>query len=338
MDANTVAVVVAVAAALLFAYTNGFHDSANAIATSISTRALKPRTALAMAAVGNFVGAHLGAAVAKTVADGLVSLPVGMTGLIIVIAGVFGSIGWNYIAWWFGWPISASHSLLGGVAGSTLVAGWLGSDAEVLWTGFLEKVALPTVASPLVGFVCGFLVMIAVYWIFRKGRPDKLNRGFRHAQTVSDAAMAIGHGMQDAAKTMGIIVLALYVGGFQDSSSDIPEWVYIASALALAAGTYQGGWRIIKTMGRKIIDLGPPQGFAAETVASAVLYANTWLLGAPISTTHTITSAIMGVGSTGGKRAVRWGVARTIVIAWIITFPIAALVGALFYLPIQFLG
>lgn len=336
MDANLIAVVVAVAAALLFAYTNGFHDSANAIATSISTRALKPRTALAMAAIGNFIGAHLGAAVAKTVADGLVDLPVSMTGLVIVIAGVLGSIGWNYIAWWFGWPISASHSLLGGVAGATLAASWFVGGAEVLWMGFLTKVALPTVVSPLVGFAAGFLVMLAVYWIFRNGRPDRLNRGFRHAQSVSAAAMAVGHGMQDAAKTMGIIVLALYVGGYQDSASEIPEWVYIVSALALALGTYQGGWRIIKTLGRRIIDLHPPQGFAAETVASSVLFANT-LIGAPISTTHIITSSIMGVGSTGGKRAVRWGVARSIVTAWVLTFPVAALVGALLYFPVNWI-
>ncbi|THV43039.1 inorganic phosphate transporter [Glycomyces buryatensis] len=331
MDANLIAVIAAIAAALLFAYTNGFHDSANAIATSISTRALKPRTALAMAAIGNFIGAHLGGAVASTVADGLVDLPVGMTGLTIVLAGVIGAIGWNYIAWWFGWPISASHSLLGGIAGATLAGG-----ATVIWSGLLNKVALPTVISPLVGFGLGFLVMIAVYWIFRKGRPDKLNRGFRHAQTVSAAAMAIGHGMQDAAKTMGIIVLALYVGGYQDTSTEIQEWVYIVAALALALGTYQGGWRIIKTLGRKIIDLHPPQGFAAETVASSVLFVNT-MIGAPISTTHIITSSIMGVGSTGGKRAVRWGVARTIVMAWVLTFPVAAVVGALVYFPISWI-
>lgn len=331
MDANLIAVIVVVGAALLFAFTNGFHDSANAIATSISTRALKPRTALAMAAVGNFVGAYLGGEVAKTVADGLVELPVSMNGLTIVLAGVLGSIGWNYIAWWYGWPISASHSLLGGVAGATLVGG-----ATVLWGGLLTKVALPTLISPLVGFTLGFIVMIAVYWIFRKGQPGKLNRGFRHAQTISAAAMAVGHGMQDAAKTMGIIVLALYVGGYQESASHIDWWVYIAAAGALALGTYQGGWRIIKTLGRKIIDLHPPQGFAAETVASAVLFVNTQI-GAPISTTHIITSSIMGVGSTGGKRAVRWGVARTIVMAWILTFPTAGLVGALMYFPMSWI-
>ncbi|MFC3493366.1 inorganic phosphate transporter [Glycomyces rhizosphaerae] len=333
MDSVFIAVAVCIGAALLFGYTNGFHDSANAIATSISTRALRPRVALGMAALGNFVGAHLGGKVAATVASGLVELPGGIDGILIVIAGLLGAIAWNFTTWYFGLPTSSSHALFGGMVGATMAGG-----AVVLWDGIVDKIVLPTIVSPLVGFTLGFLVMIAVYWLFRRGRPDKLNRGFRHAQTASAAAMAIGHGMQDAAKVMGIIILALSVGGYYTEGAPIPEWVYLASAAVMAAGTYAGGWRIIKTMGRKIIDLGPPQGFAAETVASAVLYANTFLLGAPISTTHTITSAIMGVGSTGGKRAVRWGVARSIVIAWIITFPIAALVGALFYLPIQFLA
>lgn len=333
MDAGTyAAVTAAIAAALLFAYTNGFHDAANAIATSVSTRALRPRPALAMAAVGNFIGAHLGGNVASTVAKGLVELPDGMTGLLIVFAGVLGAITWNFVTWWFGWPTSSSHSLFGGVVGATLLGG-----GAVLWGGLLTKVVLPTLISPLVGFGLGFAVMLAVYWVFRHGQPGKLNRGFRYAQTASAAAMSLGHGMQDAAKVMGIIVLALYVGGFQDNPTEIPEWVFLASAAAMAAGTYAGGWRIIRTMGRRIIDLGPPQGFSAESVASAVLYANTWLIGAPISTTHTITSAIMGVGATGGKRAVRWGVARSIVIAWIMTFPAAALVGILCYLPLMFI-
>jgi len=330
LDTSTyVAVAAAIGAALLFAYTNGFHDAANAIATSVSTRALRPRPALAMAAIGNFVGAHLGTKVATTVARGLVELPEGMNSLLIVLAGVLGAITWNFITWWFGWPTSSSHSLFGGVVGATLLGGGV-----VLWGGLITKVLLPTLISPLVGFCLGFVVMLAVYWVFRKGRPNRLNRGFRYAQTASAAAMSLGHGMQDAAKVMGIIVLALYVGGFQDSATEIPEWVYLVSAGAMAAGTYAGGWRIIRTMGRRIIDLGPPQGFAAESVASAVLYANTWWIGAPISTTHTITSAIMGVGATNGPRAVRWAVARSIVIAWFMTFPVAAFFGALLYLPI----
>ncbi|HEY8453034.1 MAG: inorganic phosphate transporter [Micromonosporaceae bacterium] len=333
MDTSTyIAVAAVISAALLFAYTNGFHDAANAIATSVSTRALRPRPALAMAAIGNFIGAHLGAKVAATVAAGLVELEASMNSLMIVLAGVIGAIGWNFITWWFGWPTSSSHSLFGGVVGATLVGGGV-----VLWGGLVTKVLLPTLLSPVIGLVLGFLMMLAVYWVFRKGQPGKLNRGFRHAQTVSAAAMSLGHGMQDAAKVMGIIVLALFVGGFQDSPTHIPEWVYLAAAGAMAAGTYAGGWRIIRTMGRRIIDLGPPQGFSAESVASAVLYANTWWIGAPISTTHTITSAIMGVGSTRGKRAVRWGVARSIVIAWLMTFPAAGLIGALAYVPIGML-
>ncbi|WP_025273194.1 inorganic phosphate transporter [Haloglycomyces albus] len=329
MDAALITAILAIGAALWFSFTNGFQDSANAIATSISTRALSPRAALLMAAVGNFVGAHLGAKVAKTVAGGLVELPSGTEGLLIVVAGLLGAISWNYLATYFGWPISASHSLVGGLVGATMAGAGV-----VFWDGIVNKIVLPTLISPVVGFGVGFLVMLAIYWIFRKGHPVKLNRGFRRAQTVSAAAMSLGHGMQDAAKVMGIIVLALYVGGFQDNATNIPEWVYIAAALTLAWGTYAGGWRIIKTLGRKIIDLNPPQGFAAESVAATVLFANTWWIGAPISTTHTITSAIMGVGATGGKRAVRWGVARSIVLAWVVTFPVAALVGALVYLPI----
>ena len=332
MDAVMISVILVVAVALLFAYTNGFHDAANAIATSISTRALTPRAALAMAAIGNFVGAYLGANVAATVAEGLVEPPMGQVGLVIVMAGVLGSVAWNYLTWWRGWPISASHSLFGGVVGATMIGGGI-----VMWSGIWEKIVLPTIFSPLVGFALGFLFMLAVFWIFRNGTPRKLNTRFRQAQTVSAAAMAVGHGMQDAAKTMGIIVLALYVGGIQDSALEIPHWVYFASAGALAAGTYAGGWRIIRTLGRRIIDLRPPQGFAAETVAAGVLYANTWWLGAPISTTHTITAAIMGVGSVNGRRAVRWGVARTIVIAWVLTFPAAAIVGALLYYPLSWI-
>ncbi|MGH8792325.1 MAG: inorganic phosphate transporter [Stackebrandtia sp.] len=333
MDTALLGVLLVIAAALLFAYTNGFHDAANAIATSISTRALTPRIALGMAAVGNLVGAYLGVKVAETVGKGLVDLPTGAASLGIVLAGVVGGIIWNFITWYYGLPSSSSHALFGGLIGATLAAG-----QTVLWDGVLGKVVLPMVLSPLVGFLLGYLVMTAVSWIFRSGAPRPLNRGFRIAQSISAAGMAVGHGMQDAAKTMGIIVLALYVGGFQDDTKSIPWWVYLAVAAALAAGTYAGGWRIIKTLGRKIIDLGPPEGFAAETVASSVLYVNTWVFGAPISTTHTITSAIMGVGATKGLRAVRWGVAGNIVAAWVLTFfaagiPAAGLyyVGRLFF-------
>ncbi|SCG77077.1 inorganic phosphate transporter, PiT family [Micromonospora echinaurantiaca] len=327
MSPELIAVLAVIAVALAFDYTNGFHDAANAIATSISTRALTPRVALAMAAIGNFIGAHFGAEVAKTVGSGLVKLPTGTASLGIVFAGVIGAIVWNLITWYFGLPSSSSHALIGGLVGSTIAA-----SGTVLWTGIGESVIIPMVLSPMVGFLLGYIVMIAVQWIFRKGHPGKLNRGFRWAQTASAAAMSVGHGMQDAAKTIGIVVLALYVGGYQDSPSHIPEWAFWTSAAVLAAGTYAGGWRIIRTLGRKIIDLRPPEGFAAETVASSVLYFNALVLGAPISTTHTITSAIMGVGATKRLSAVRWGVAGNIIGAWILTFPAAGTIGALMYL------
>lgn len=330
MDGTLFAVIAVIAVAMVFDYTNGFHDAANAIATSVSTRALTPRVALAMAAVGNFVGAHLGGNVAKTVGSGLVDLPTGRESLGIVFAAVTGAIGWNVLTWYFGLPSSSSHALFGGLAGATLCAMALGTGGQVLWGGILEKVIIPMVASPLAGFLFGGLTMVAVMWIFRNGHPGRLNRGFRWAQSVSAAAMSVGHGMQDAAKTMGIVVLALYTGGYQDSTDHIPEWVFWTSATVLAAGTYAGGWRIIRTLGRRVIHLDPPAGFAAETVASVVLF-TTSRLGLPISTTHTITSAIMGVGATRKLSAVRWGVAGNIVMAWVLTFPGAALIAAIGY-------
>ncbi|GIG85394.1 inorganic phosphate transporter [Plantactinospora endophytica] len=330
MTPELIAVLAVIAVALLFDYTNGFHDAANAIATSISTRALTPRVALGMAAIGNFIGAHFGADVAKTVGSGLVELPRGVSSLGIVFAGVIGAIVWNLITWYFGLPSSSSHALIGGLVGSTLAA-----SGTVLWDGIGESVVLPMILSPVVGFLLGYLVMIAVQWIFRNGQPGKLNRGFRWAQTASAAAMSVGHGMQDAAKTIGIVVLALFVGGYQSSAEHIPEWAFWTSATVLALGTYAGGWRIIRTLGRKIIDLRPPEGFAAETVASGVLYFNALVLGAPISTTHTITSAIMGVGATKRLSAVRWGVAGNIVGAWILTFPAAGSIGALMYVLVN---
>lgn len=335
MDVMFWSVIAVIAAAMIFDYTNGFHDAANAIATSVSTRALTPRVALLIAAIGNFIGTHFGKKVAETVGKGLVTLPAGKASLGIVLAGVIGAIGWNLLTWYFGIPSSSTHALFGGLVGATLAGIWFGIDAKVLWSGLVEKVVIPMVLSPVVGFILGAIVMVAVMWIFRRGHPGKLNRGFRWAQTASAAAMSVGHGMQDAAKTMGIIVLALYVGGYQDSPTDIPGWVYYTSATVLALGTYAGGWRVIRTLGRKIIDLGPAEGFAAETVASSVLYYNALVLGAPISTTHTITSAIMGVGATKKLSAVRWGVAGNIVTAWVLTFPGAAIISVLAYLVIR---
>jgi PiT family inorganic phosphate transporter len=316
---------------MIFDYTNGFHDAANAIATSVSTRALTPRVALGVAAVGNFIGAHFGARVAKTVGSGIVELPTGVPSLGIVFSAVVGAITWNLLTWYFGLPSSSSHALIGGLLGATIFA--LSLDA-VQWGNLLLKVVIPMVASPLTGLVLGALMMLVVMWVFRRGHPGRLNRGFRFGQTISASAMAVGHGMQDAAKTMGIVVLALYVGGFQESPEHIPQWVFFTSATVLALGTYAGGWRIIRTLGRKVIHLGPPEGFAAETVASSVLYTAA-ALEAPISTTHTITSAIMGVGATRKFSAVRWGVAGNIVAAWVLTIPAAALIAAGCYVVVR---
>jgi PiT family inorganic phosphate transporter len=328
---DNVGIIVVIVTAMGFNYTNGFHDAANAIATSVSTRALTPRVALAMAAVFNLVGSFLGAKVAKTVGSGIIALPGGKTeSLIVVFAALIGAISWNLLTWYFGLPSSSSHALIGGLVGATLAA-----SADVLWHGVYEKVVIPMLVSPVVGLLLGYVVMVAILWLFRKASPGKVTRGFRAAQSVSAAAMSLGHGMQDAAKTMGVVVLALNAGGYQEGF-DIPIWVFFMTAAVLAAGTYAGGWRIMRTLGRRIIQLDPPHGFAAEATASSVLFVAAIQYGAPISTTHTITSAIMGVGATKGRRAVRWGVATNIVGAWIFTIPGAGLVAAVTYVIVNF--
>jgi inorganic phosphate transporter, PiT family len=319
-------IILVIMTAMGFNYTNGFHDAANAIATSVSTRALTPRVALAMAAVFNLIGSFLGAKVAKTVGSGIIDLPTGKGSLTVVFAALVGAITWNLLTWYFGLPSSSSHALIGGLVGAALA-----SSTDVLWKGVYDKVLIPMVLSPIVGIVLGYFVMVAILWIFRKTSPSRVSRGFRHAQSVSAAAMSLGHGMQDAAKTMGVIVLALEVGGSQDNF-DIPLWVFFLTAAVLAAGTYSGGWRIMRTLGRRIIELDPPHGFAAESSAASVLFVAAIGFGAPISTTHTITSAIMGVGATKRLKAVRWGVAGNIVSAWIFTLPSAGLVAAITYL------
>ncbi|GHJ46333.1 inorganic phosphate transporter [Catellatospora sp. TT07R-123] len=347
MNDLLIPVIAVIVAAMVFDYTNGFHDAANAIATSVSTRALTPRIALGIAALGNFVGAHWGGQVAKTVGSGIVTLPEGAASLGVVLAGVLGAITWNLLTWWFGIPSSSSHALIGGLVGATLCASLFGLSGTVLWGGIVEKVVLPMVFSPLTGFILGALLMLLLLWgVYGLAKawsgtraagltsPSPLNRFFRFMQSLSAIAMSFGHGMQDAAKTMGIVVLALYVGGFQSSPDHIPGWVYYTSATVLAAGTYAGGWRIIRTLGRRVIHLDPMAGFAAETVASTVLFtaaAHGW----PISTTHTITSSIMGVGATKKFSAVRWGVAGNIVMAWILTFPGAALAAVIAYVLVR---
>jgi inorganic phosphate transporter, PiT family len=328
---ENVGIIVVIITAMGFNYTNGFHDAANAIATSVSTRALTPRVALAMAAVFNLLGSFLGAKVAKTVGSGIIELPEGKSSLVVVFAALVGAITWNLLTWYFGLPSSSSHALIGGLVGSALAAG-----TTVLWHGVVDKVLIPMVLSPFVGLVLGYLVMVAILWLFRKASPSRVTRGFRAGQSVSAAAMSLGHGMQDAAKTMGVVVLALTVGGYHTGDS-IPLWVYFLTAATLAAGTYAGGWRIMRTLGRRIIELDPPHGFAAESTASSVLFVAAIGYGVPISTTHTITSAIMGVGATKRLSAVRWGVAGNIVTAWIFTMPGAGLVAATGYVVVHFL-
>ncbi|SNS56344.1 inorganic phosphate transporter, PiT family [Geodermatophilus saharensis] len=326
MDATFVALVVIVVVALAFDYTNGFHDAANAIAVAVSTKALTPRVALALAAVMNLVGALLSTEVAKTVGAGIIEAPTGTGGLEIVFAALVGAIAWNLITWYFGLPSSSSHALIGGLVGAALAAAH-----DVQWLGVVDKVVIPMVVSPLVGFGLGYLFMLAILWTFRRANVTRANRGFRYAQIVSSATMALGHGLQDAQKTMGIITLALFTAGEIDSF-DVPLWVVLAAAAAISAGTYAGGFRIMRTLGRRIIQLTPAGGFAAQTVASGVMVTTATVFAVPVSTTHITTTSIMGVGSTRRLSAVRWGVAGNIVVAWVVTLPAAGAVAALAYL------
>ena len=324
-------IIAVVVVALAFDYTNGFHDAANAIATSVSTRALTPRIALLLAAIMNFVGAFLGQEVANTV-GGVISPEAGTHGLVIVMSGLLGAIAWNLVTWYYGLPSSSSHALIGGLVGAALASG-----TAVTWATVLEKVVIPMVLSPVVAFTVAFLLMLAIMWIFRRRNPHKVFRGFRMLQTVSAAALALGHGLQDAQKTMGVIFLALITSGHLDpDTKDLPLWVIAAAAGAISLGTYSGGWRIMRTLGRKIIHLDPARGFSAETAGTIVLYTTAFVFEAPISTTHTITSAIMGAGATKRFSAVRWGVARSIVTAWILTFPMAGSAAALVYVLFRF--
>ena len=316
-----------VVVALSFDYTNGFHDAANAIATSVSTRALTPRIALILAAVMNFVGALLGQKVAHTVSDTIDTSGFSPThGLTIVMCGLLGAIIWNLTTWRLGLPSSSSHALIGGLVGSALAAG-----ALVHWNTVIDKVLIPMVVSPVAGFFLAFLLMLSFMWILRKKNPKRVTRNFRMLQPISAATLALGHGLQDAQKTMGVIFLALITTGHAQEGDRLPLWVVISAAAAISAGTYSGGWRIMKTMGRKIIDLDPARGFAAESVGASVLYTTAYVFEAPVSTTHIITSAIMGAGATRRLSAVRWGMARTILVAWVLTFPMAGLAAAACY-------
>ena len=319
MDALLIAVVVT---ALFFDYTNGFHDAANAVATSISTRAVPPNVALVAAAVLNVLGALVSTHVAATLAKGIVE-PSAVSPP-VMLGGLIGAIAWNLLTWWWALPSSSSHCLIGGVVGAAIANKGF---EPVLWGGIVEKVLIPTLLAPLFGFLMGVALMLALLWVFRDAHPGPLVRRFRLAQLVSASFMAFSHGSNDAQKTMGVITLALFSGGMLPSL-DVPLWVKLASAVTIGLGTWSGGKRIIRTLGMRLVKLTPVHGFAAETSASAVLLSTAWL-GLPVSTTHVITTAIMGVGATERASAVKWGVTRDIFLAWILTLPAAALIGAL---------
>ncbi|HEX6867764.1 MAG TPA: inorganic phosphate transporter [Candidatus Limnocylindrales bacterium] len=331
MEAVTFSLVLVIGLAIVFDYINGFHDTANAIATSVATRALSPRVAVLMAAAFNFIGAFAGTAVAKTIGAGLVDEET--TTQAVVMAALIGAITWNLITWYFGIPSSSSHALIGGLIGATVVAAGVGA---LKLDGIVNKVVIPMISSPLIGFLGAFLLMLALYWIFRDAKRKPMARVFRRLQVFSAGYMAFSHGSNDAQKTMGIITLALFSAGVIDTI-DVPTWVIVVSATALSLGTAVGGWRIMATMGHRVVKLEPVHGFAAETTAATVLF-GTASLGMPVSTTHVISSAIMGVGSARGPKGVRWGVARRILLAWIVTIPAAATFAAGSWLILHLIG
>jgi PiT family inorganic phosphate transporter len=322
---DTAGLVVVIGIALGFEFTNGFHDTANAIATSVSTRALTPRVALAMSAVLNLAGALVSTKVAITVVTKIISTPLSGHGLVIIFSALIGAVVWNLVTWYFGLPSSSTHALIGGLVGAGLV-----SAGTVHWGGVVSKVIVPMVVSPFIGAGLGFVVMLGLLWLLRRANPGRVNRGFRGMQSLSAAAMSWSHGTQDAQKTMGVITLALIATHrISAKHPHVPLWVILVCAAAMSAGTYAGGWRIMRTLGRRVISLDPARGFAAEASSSAVLLATAYGFSAPVSSTHVITSAIMGVGATRRLSAVRWGVAGNIVGAWILTLPAAGAVAAL---------
>lgn len=336
---------------LAFDYVNGFHDTANAIATVVSTNVLPPRTAVILAALFNFLGAFMGTGVAKTIGSDIAD-PVSITQT-VVLSALMGAITWNLITWYFGIPSSSSHALVGGIIGAVATHRVLDESQTLVPTlvGLFEskgvlKVLKGLVFSPLAGFLVGFVVMIALYWIARGRSPSRISKVFRRLQLVSASLMALSHGHNDAQKAMGIMTMALVAYYSKQPPADaprwlvlgpdmvVPTWVIIACASAMAAGTAAGGWRIMKTMGHKIIKLRPINGFAAETAGATVILVASEM-NVPVSTTHVISSAIMGVGASNRVSAVRWGIAGNIVVAWILTIPISALVAAGCYLVLR---
>jgi PiT family inorganic phosphate transporter len=320
--------VITIVVAVLFDFTNGFHDTANAVATSISTRALSPRLAVLVASIANFAGVFVTAAVANTVGKGIIDI--GLANPRTVLAALVGAIAWNLLTWWLGLPSSSSHALIGGLVGAALAQS---GEKGVQWHGLVHKVAIPALWAPTTAFVAAFLLLLAIYWVFQRITPGLANRSFRLGQLVTGTWVAFTHGANDAQKTMAVIALALYTHGSIDSFY-IPRWVQIAAGIAIAAGTYAGGWRIIRTLGQRVFQMDPPAGFAAQATAGAVIYAST-RYGYPLSTTHVVSGAVLGTGATKRLSAVRWGVAGNMVAAWVMTIPASAAVAALFWFPIK---
>ena len=314
--------------AILFDYINGFHDTANAIATSVSTRAIHPRTAVFMAAILNFAGAMVSTGVAKTIGGDIVMSP-NLISLEVIVAALAGAIIWNVLTWYYRIPSSSSHALIGGVIGAV----WISVGPEALHAGGIGKIIMSLVLSPIVALAIGYVVMIALMWIVRKYSPLVLNQQFRKMQLASASLMAFSHGSNDAQKAMGIITLALLSGGYIDTL-EVPIWVKLVCATSMALGTSVGGWRIISTMGTKIFKMESINGFAADLNSSLVIFTATFL-HLPVSTTHVVSGSIMGVGSAERVRAVHWGVARSMLVAWVITIPISALMSALIFLVID---
>ena len=320
--------VITVVVALVFDFTNGFHDTANAVATSISTRALSPRLAVLIAAIANLAGAFVTTAVATTIGKGIIDT--GLANPRTVLAAVAGAIVWNLITWRLGLPSSSSHALIGGLIGAALVQS---GEKGVQWHGVAHKVVIPAVWAPAIAFGAAFLLLLGIYWVFQWMTPGLANRSFRLGQLVTGTWVAFTHGANDAQKTMGVIALALYAHGSIDSFY-IPTWVKVAAGLAIGGGTYVGGWRIMRTLGQRVFQMDPPAGFAAQATSGAVIYIST-KYGYPLSTTHVITGGVLGTGATRRLSAVRWGVAGNIVFAWILTIPASAAVAAACYWPIQ---
>ncbi|MFB9376031.1 anion permease [Kineococcus gynurae] len=315
--------VLVVAVALGFAFTNGAHDAANAVATSISTRALTPGIALLLAAVCNTAGAFLGEGLAAFIGSGIVDPGRGSSGLVVILGALLGATAWNLLTWHRGLPTSSSHALIAGLAGSGLVAG-----TTVRWDVILTSIVLPMVASPVFGFVAAGLLMLALLRVLAPVPAGVVNRRFRVAQVVSGAAMALGHGLQATQKTMGVVILALVAVGSLEGSGRIPLWVKLSAGLALGFGTWVGGRRIIRTLGQRLAGTDPARGFAAEVVSATALYVAALGLNTPISSTHTITAAVVGAGATRRRSAVRWDVVRAVVLGWVLTVPGAGLVAA----------